>query len=354
MLVYGLNLALITLVYFYSELKKSSIKVDVKITKIAVFLSLWIISGFRSMVGSDFATYSNYFDYLYYYSFRNSFFEKGYYLLNVGIHFFTENHQYVFLVTSFVTLFLICKTFDQYSKSYMLSIFLFVTMYFYFTSFNVMRQYIAIAIMFYAVRHIVGKDMKKYILFATVAGMFHMTAFLIIPFYWLVRVKYNYYFYLIFTTIALFFSYYPSVLVGILSTIIPKYTLYLNYNVGGSSATSIVLITCLVFILSLVYKSRVLKLDEHGLIYINFVFFSLIFAILSSNNILFFRFSSYFYIYCLLLIPLLVEVIDKRLKPVVIISIVLIMISYNLYLLSTNNSGVLPYQFNFDILRSSS
>lgn len=351
MLFYTLNLVLIVMVYMYSRIKKSIIgNEDTKIGDLLVFLSLWLISGVRSFVGTDFTAYKNYFDILNYYSLSYHEYEIGYYLLNYLVRLFTNDAQYLFLITSFIVIFLTTRTLKEYSVSYMLSIFLFITLYFYYNSFNILRQYIAVSIVFYSVRYILRDNSKKYILTILIASLFHNTSLIMIPFYWLLKMKISNIRYFVLFLLSIVLSFITPNLISLISKIIPGLSSYVNYYSEGASANSVIIITLSILIFSLVNKKNILAFDENSKIYINCIFFTLFFAVLSNNNIMFFRVASYFYIFVIILIPICIKVINKRLRPIISLLLILMMTIYHYYLLSSNTGGVLPYYVNLDFI----
>lgn len=350
MLIYNLNLCLIILVFIYSKIKKSTIKSEkIGFLSFIIFLSLWLIAGLRNNVGTDFINYKIYFDNLKYYSLQYPYYEKGYYVINYVVNYFTYNYQYIFLVTSFITIYLITKTLKKYSHSYMLSIFLFVTMFFYYNSFNLVRQYLVVAILFYSIKYILNKNFYKFLTAIIIASFFHITALIMLPFYWLLRKKISNLMYLLMFVTSVFLSLFTTNIVNLVASVFGKFSVYNNYLVDGSSTKSIILITSAVVLFSLINKNKLLKINENSIIYINGVYFALVFSVLATGNILFFRVAIYFYIYILLLMPICVAIIDKKLRPAIYIFTFMILTAYHYYLLINNNAGVFPYDYNLNI-----
>ena len=350
MIFYVFNLSLIILFFFYSKFKKSVTGSEkTNVSSFFIFSSLFMMSGFRYMVGTDFLAYKGYFESINRYSFANPFYDKGYYLLNRFISFFTDNSQYVFLATSFIIIYLVNKTLKDYSISYTLSIFLFVTLYFYNNSFNIVRQFIVVSLILYSIKYLVNKDFKGYLVLILIASLFHDTALLMIPFYWILRMRFNKIVYLVLLAFTLGVSFFTTTIIGIVSKVLPSLNIYSNYYFEGSSANSIMLSTSLVFLFALLNKAKLIKLDSNVIVYVNAVYFALLFSILARENILFYRFSLYFYIFILLLIPLCIRSMNKFLRVIMYMLIIPTMTAYYFYLLSNNNAGVLPYDYNLNI-----
>lgn len=106
-----------------------------------------------------------------------SFVLLGYLLKNI----FNE-YIYIVFVIYFVMLFFVYRFIKKYADDVLLSGFLFFGFSFYNMSLNIMRQYIAAAIILKAVDYI-DKDFKKFILFVVIAMTFHKTAFIFVIIY---------------------------------------------------------------------------------------------------------------------------------------------------------------------------
>ncbi|MGU8826011.1 EpsG family protein [Clostridium perfringens] len=348
MLVYNFLIVLILLILCYNKVLniKTNKKKEDRLS-IIIFIALLIVSAFRDMVGTDFLAYKSYIENIKLYSINNSLYEKGYYLLNNLVFRISDNSQYIFVFVSFIILYLIHKTLKRYSISYTLSMFLFVTLYFYYNSFNIIRQYISIAIVFFSIKYLINRNLKKFLICIFIATMFHMTALLILPFYWIVNKRFNSIVYLSVIILTILISFLSPILISLILKIFPKYSLYLNTTFTLNSNKSIIIIIALVFIYSYLNINKINKVQENGIILINLTFFALIFAILSSKNIMIYRVTMYFYTFIILLIPICIEIIDKRIKPLVYYILILSLWIYNIYMLTNNNAGVYPYSYNF-------
>lgn len=356
--IYTLNLILIIIMFIYSKFKKSITgNSNIKYGYWIIFLSLFLISGFRVVgTGTDTTLYKLYFETIDLYNYNTTWldFEIGYYLLNEFVRLITDDYQYIFILAAFVTQYLINKTLKDYSLSYSLSIFLYITLFFYYHSFNILRQYIAISLVFFSIKYIINKDLWKFLCIVLIASLFHRTALIMLPFYWISRWNISNLMYIILTLIAIIFSIATDKIVHLISLVIPKFTFYVNYSQEGASVNSIILIISIVIIFSLIYRKRLILKDKSTTIYINLVYFALFFNILVKGNFVFSRIGEYFYIFILLLIPVCIKILNKYIRVILYLLIIPIMFLYHNYLMSSNNSGVVPYESNFNIIETSS
>ena len=73
----------------------------------------------------------------------------------------------------------------QTSEQPVLSVYLFFATGLYFDGYNGLRQYIAAAIIVYAYKYILKKDLKRYLIAIAVAVVFHYSALIALPFYFI-------------------------------------------------------------------------------------------------------------------------------------------------------------------------
>lgn len=154
----------------------------------ASFLILLIFLGF-SKIGTDYDSYN----YIFEKSITTSYWkrtriEKGYLLFNAIIRFFTNNFYVFHFIWAFCMLYLIYSTIYKY-KEYInpcWAILAYTTI-FMFQSMNLIRMYLAIAIIFWGIRFIINNKPFKYFLVILMAFLIHRSAIIMtIPFvFWI-------------------------------------------------------------------------------------------------------------------------------------------------------------------------
>jgi hypothetical protein len=154
------------------------------------FLPLFLVSGLRKFVGTD------YMHYLYNKTpailSGNGTEEFGYQLLTLFCMNVLGNYQWIIVFLSFVTCACFFKSFYRYSNDMVISICVFVATGCYYFSLNGMRQSLAIAIFFFAIKYIETKNFKFYLLNIFFACCFHISAIVYIPLYFLLNHKISY------------------------------------------------------------------------------------------------------------------------------------------------------------------
>lgn len=146
---------------------------------IFVCIILFIISGFRSLsVGTDTINYAARFDNIDI-SATTKLFEYGWYYLNYLFYYSRFSVHAVFIVSAFATIYLFYKTVSKESKWPLFSLLLYILFFYYFNSFNIIRQTIAEAIVFFAVPFLINGKKKDMLIFyglVLLAMLFHTSA----------------------------------------------------------------------------------------------------------------------------------------------------------------------------------
>lgn len=270
--------------------------------KLFTIISLCLMIFFASVrsVGSDWLLYKTIYS-------RQSFsdrFDIGYKLLMKACYcIFHNNYFFVTLFISICTILIVYSVIKKESKALEISLFLFVTLGFYTKSFNIMKQMLAVAVTFYGARFITERKLCKYVITIFIASLFHKTALIMIPFYWLSDLKISKG-----TSIITFFSIILSLLLfnkifNFVTLNIDQYQVYNTYTLGIESGIGTVLNILFfgILVLFLLFNyEKMLKVDENNKYFINMCSFSLPILILSLKNTLFFRIALYPLIYIIL------------------------------------------------------
>lgn len=177
MIVYLILLLVIMVLAFLSNKVKGNGK---NIIIFLIFLSLSIISGIRYNVGADYLSYQTFFNYIG--EFSNSDYEIGYYLLNYILKFLFNNSVSVFLVTSMIINYFICKMIKD-NDNHILSYFIYICGTLFFFGLNGIRQTIAMSLFYYSLKFIKTKDFKKYLICNLIGILFHISSIIFIPLY---------------------------------------------------------------------------------------------------------------------------------------------------------------------------
>lgn len=116
--------------------------------------------------------------------------DKGFFLLTVLYKQFisTDFHGWLFIIT-FVSCWAIMRSFLKYSSDFGMSCFLFIATTMFTYLINGMRQFIVVALMFNCLNYILDRKFIKYILTVFLLSTIHMSAIILIPFYFIYKIK---------------------------------------------------------------------------------------------------------------------------------------------------------------------
>ncbi|HAV9954023.1 TPA: O152 family O-antigen polymerase [Escherichia coli] len=169
-----------TSVAFCYEHSKSNFKV---LLWSVLLLSLWIPAAIRFGVGADYFRYLSMVE-----SVRLGYTstEVGFYFINYFVVWFDLNPQWSIAISSFIVIFLSLKAIPR--NYFSISVFVLVCT-FYLPSFSLVRQAIAIAFIAYGVKNYIDGNKKNYIIFILIGSLFHLSALLLVPIYFVARFR---------------------------------------------------------------------------------------------------------------------------------------------------------------------
>lgn len=166
-------------VLLYGLSKKKSFNSNLR--KVLFFASIFIIVVFAAMrnnVGTDYKNYLNMVTSEKYSSLTTFFADKdteiGFFLINYIGRFF-NSIQVTMAIASFITIIFYHLAMKKFEKENVIAYLIFLFTIFPF-SFNIVRQAMAMSIVFYAIAFLYKKDYKKFILLIFLAATIHLTA----------------------------------------------------------------------------------------------------------------------------------------------------------------------------------
>ncbi|MBD0831210.1 EpsG family protein [Aestuariibaculum sediminum] len=277
---------------------------------------VFLFSAFRFDVGYDFPLYYGWIkgDYKFIEDQLNrlEFLSRSLVVFSHDIGFY----QLFFIITSFIIIYLTYRSIKEYSSDYVISTLVFLSFpIFFFNSLSIIRQYVALSIVFYSFKYIRSRVLFKFLSCIFIAFLFHKSAIVAIILYWVYNIKFkNVHFLIIY--ISGFFS---SQLIYILvKSLFPYYLPYLDQNIGvGGDKILLAFQVIGLFILFFVDKKQN---DYNYRFYLNTFFIGLfIWSSLAPYGHAGFRGALYFMVFFILLFPEIIILVKERkvLKPMV-------------------------------------
>ena len=111
--------------------------------------------------------------------------EKGFYLLGVIVRTFTDDYHIFFLVVSLISFYYLYKNLKSYSIFPLIGLFAYISRFYYGRHFIQIRAGLSYLILMLSVKYIVEKDWKRYFFIVIIASLFHRSALVGIPLYFI-------------------------------------------------------------------------------------------------------------------------------------------------------------------------
>lgn len=320
---------------------------------ILLTVGLVVFAGFRSGIG-DTGYYMWIFE-----KYRDLTFDKisgmkepGFKTFIILLGKFFDNPQYFLLVCSAITIVFIFITLYRYSENLSISLFLFVTLGFYISTMNGLRQYLVIATLFLANDLLIKKKMLPFIILCILLSTVHTSAFFMIPIYFFVNTEAwsaRKIIVVIGFLIALLF--FGDNIVNLIADEISDGQ-YGNYTEGLTSANANtasvfrVAVVSVPAILSFILRKKFSFDDREYNIYSNMAILTALLYCMTLKNWVFARVAMYTNIYSLLLYPMLLNQLSKKHKSLVYISFYLLFTVY--YMWDVKNLTYTSYYFGIN------
>ncbi|WP_313247734.1 EpsG family protein [Sporosarcina ureae] len=325
---------------------------------------LSFVSGFRYDVGTDFLGYISYFNMI-----ENGIdipVEKGFVFLNVLISKMGLNSQALFLVMSILTMFFFINGMKYYSTIihfYKPLVYVAFLIFIYFSSFNGIRQSLAAAILFYASRYIIEKRLILFGMWTLIAMQFHFSSILFLLLFFVVGKSYSKKIMLI-VLLASFMLVKLNMVSEILIYInnnlsyldvggyLSNY-LYDGYNLRDVSYGIVFYINILIISMFIIMKNNIIDNRTELIVFNLFYIYNLI-GILSMDVPALTRLMLYFPIYMVICIPLIIKIVDDKIRPLFKYIMTTLYILLYLFIIingyiNSGQSDFIPYKFNIDI-----
>lgn len=313
MMIYILIILLIG--FIVAGIKYSGYEKKWTLFDVSVILILIIFASIRFNVGTDYQSYYYIYNYIVSSDFSVDAYhathqEFGYYIVSWLTKKFFDSPYAIFWLSSiliYIPIYVRMKK-DSEDLSYTLLLFLFLG--FYTNSFNIMRQWIAIAINFYSLRYI-HQNKTKFVFLNLLGTSFHYTC-VIAMFVQLLAKRIRPTMMVLFLTcitgtIFAFLLIKMDILYAVLSTIDNRYIIYQEVRSPGIGYILLfILRLIIVLILLMISKSREYQYEKTLLI------ISLFFIILGFHNVYLGRMEAYFSITLVLCIPNILKQTTKR------------------------------------------
>ena len=307
-----------------------------------------IVSAFRYNVGKD------------YFSYRNSIInlDSNYHNsepLNKALFYFSHwigLPQFYFIITTLIIFLLVHSTVKKYSNYYTLSFLIFLSFPLFFAnSLTIIRQFIAMSVIFYSVKYILyERNFFKFLFLVVLASGFHYSAVAAIPIFFLNKAKIKSWTYILFFSFPIVFK---RLLIYIIVNYAPSYSKYVVYkyglNAGGGKAIYLFLVVCCYLLL---FKKNIIAVSEKNRLYLNSIILgSIIYWSLLDFGHVGMRLASFYLMFCIILLPNTIKIVVKGNRKIVVYGAYLFcflvfLVTFGVGL-KNGESSYIPYKFIF-------
>lgn len=362
--IFLVNLCIVYVCSFLTRLnlQDSTLETDYKkyhkVFVLIAMISLTVVSGFRYKSGTDFATYTENYQYLYIGGTELDVEEEtdiGFTIFCRFLYNISTDPQIMFLTSAMITNVLIVLNLMKYSKRFELSMWLYITTFVYYSTFNGLRQWMASAIIFTGTKYLLEeRSFKKYLPIVLFASLFHQSALIMVPIYFFIDSstfsKRN-----LFIMLGFMFAVFAySLFLPILSTFLEG-TQYAHYvqifktDTNGINPLRLAVYFAPIGIACLYYKQinhdNDIKIDR----LLNMCVIGFLIMFMAMRQVFFARLIFYFDLYYLLLIPRLIDIGDEKFKRFLYYSIAVAYFAFSYLLLRSGEAWILPYTFKITL-----
>ena len=352
MLVY---FVLIPIVLLFLRLSYSK-KEGKRISYIPVFISALILILFAGLRASSVGTDTNNYVGIYnsFSSYKGSVFdmqtslEIGYLFLQKIALLFSNEYWAILIATALMSVLPFYYVINKLSYNEVLSLFIYITLAVYLVFFNAGRQGIAVAISSVSIIYLIKRSMFKYFACIIIASLFHNTAIILLPFYFLLTRKVTIKSTLLYLFGGLVSFAFLSVFLSFFSSDIEaRYAVYEDRGATGGDllAAFFVFLSLFLFIIRNKISDKNLKMFE---VYFNYCLFTSIIyivVIFTGSDVNFIRLTNYFAIGYVLIWPIVFEDVEIFKSNIIKVMFVIIhLLFYGVYL--NQMASLTPYSLN--------
>ena len=238
--------------------------------------------------------------------------EWGFYILNKLLINISQDPQTIILAGAIIINILNVSTLLKYRSYFEAEIYIYITSGYYIVTMNGIRQSIVAAVLFYATKYIIKDNFKKYLIIVLILSTMHESALIMIPIYFIVKEpawSKKIVTLIIITCIGviLYDELLPILNKFLGNTSYGHYETFFNSSAGAGANIIRVAIAAVPVILSFI-KRNVLKESSDFLnIFVNMSLINCIFYAFATFSWIFARFTIYFQIYSISLLPFVIK-----------------------------------------------
>lgn len=321
MTILWINLAIVFILSYFSRVLVPNLGTDEgnftekpnKLLVFGVMLCLVVISGLRKGIGDTYNYKQMFIKNDFTWDFIKTEKDIGFGIFQMILKQYSEDPQIMVFTAALFTNVLIIIVLYNYSRLFELSTYLYITGGIHLVSMNGIRQVLAAAIIFTATKYLLNGSFIKYALIVLLASTFHQSALLLLPIYFIVRIKAwtKYTFFILFSAILIVIGYnqFTQLLFSVLQD--TQYNDYSKFNEGGANIIRVI-VSAAPLVIAYIGREKLRAVFPKSDYIVNMALLGLVFMIISTQQWIFARVAIYFNLYQLILISWIIEVFSKK------------------------------------------
>lgn len=277
-----------------------------------------LVSGLQYRVGADYLIYNNAFYYIKDTGYYNLF-EPGYNLLNKIVGIFSDSSVALFMVCAIFFCGFSFISIHKLSCNIYASIFIWVLSQCFFESMNTVRQSLSVSIVFISFIFILKKKMVPYILCILFATSMHYSAIIMLPVYFIDKMKLNWKKQLMFSGAILLIAFFARDII----TEIPLFERYVSLYVRSNrNFVDFTLTDCIIaisgWLTGAYYYSRISEENRASFhLFYNLQWMYVLSTVISAFVPLAYRITMYFMYSCVFLYPIILKSEKRKYNRIV-------------------------------------
>jgi transmembrane protein EpsG len=342
MQILWMNLFLVFLFAFFSRYAATPIgpsaasHIPIKPNKLlgmGALISLVLVSGLRSNIGDTYFYKHSYEVNVFNWDFILSQKDLGFGVLQMVLkNYVSQDPQVLIFTSALLTNLLIFLVLFKYSRMIELSLYVYIAGGLFLISMNGIRQLLAAAIVFTATKYLIDGNWIKYFFIVIVASLFHQSALILIPIYFLVRSKAwsksTVVLIISALVIVVGFDQFTSVLFSAIED--TQYGHYKDFTEGGANVIRVA-VELIPIAIAYLGREKMREIFPDSDVIINMSILGFVFMVIATQNWIFARFAIYFSLYQLILISWMIKLFKKNDQKIVYIGMLACYFLYYFY-----------------------
>jgi transmembrane protein EpsG len=285
-----------------------------KLLGMGALVTLVLVSGLRSNIGDTYFYKHSYEVNVFNWEFILSQKDLGFGVLQMVLkNYVSQDPQVLIFTAALLTNLLIFFVLFKYSRMIELSLYVYIAGGLFLISMNGIRQLLAAAIVFTATKYLIDGNWIKYFIIVIIGSLFHQSAFILLPIYFLVRSKAWSKSTVVLIISALIivvgFDQFTTILFSAIED--TQYGHYKDFAEGGANILRVV-VDLIPLVIAYLGREKMREIFPESDVIVNMAMLGVIFMLISTQNWIFARFAIYFSLYQLILISWIIKLFKKN------------------------------------------